>query len=91
MTLIEGGNLLYVASVRYDVALAFARVNGVDEADVAWIGDGRRVNIVNRGQKIWVIGEIGQEIAESLHICKVMHGAVIKYADCVDIVSINNG
>ncbi len=81
---------LFVASVSLEHARSFAQANGVHTSDLAWLGDPRAVLFTGKGTKIWVIGEIGQEIAEAVHVCVVLNKMTVKYAERFDIVDLRD-
>jgi hypothetical protein len=74
------GNV-YVASEQLTHAVEFAKANGVERHNLVWlgrVGAGRGRNDI---REIWVIGEIGQQQAEEIHLLEVYSGCKVRFAD----------
>lgn len=77
---------LYVASERFSQIRSFAETNSVAAGDIRPITQANALGDVPMGIEIWVVGEVGREIAQELSFLTQVKGARIRYADQFDIV-----
>lgn len=86
MTELKAGKPFYVASERMQLVRLFASANQVPFDDVRPLQTAHSFRGHPHGIEVWVLGEIGRDMAEELHYLTVTKGATIKYADCFDVI-----
>lgn len=84
-------NLFCVASEDLKLAEHFCQVNGVPVEDLFWLGQRFRIRGRNDISVIWVVGEIGNALAEEVHLHRVYLGVTVKYAELNEIVAHRRG
>jgi hypothetical protein len=84
---------LAVACESFRLADAFRRLNGVDPKDFVVIGSARSMHARSDISVIWVLGEIGGDLAFEIECYRMGRQVSLKYADIDDYVmgEPNNG
>jgi hypothetical protein len=84
-------NKVYVAAPRKALAWAFMEANNAPIENLVRVTNESQLYAAQRGEIVWVIGEIDTDTAFALHIAKHKRGLSIKFVECDQKVELSHG